>query len=183
MLDALNVEHAGEKNIHGMAKSGETEVREGLAALTPRLWRYALVLTGGHRADADDLTQAAVLRALERARQFQSGTRLDRWCFTVLASIWKNELRSRSVRRGQGQVPVEDAGLVARDNGDVNILAGEVLTLMTGLPETMRETMFLVYVEGYSYAEAAERLDIPVGTVMSRLANGRRKLNAAMVER
>ncbi|MEM1298744.1 MAG: RNA polymerase sigma factor [Pseudomonadota bacterium] len=166
-----------------MAKTGETEVREGLEALVPRLWRYALVLTGGHRADADDLTQAAVLRALERAGQFQPGTRLDRWCFTVLASIWKNELRSRAVRRGEGQVPVEEAGLATPDHAHVNILAGEVLTCMTTLPEAMRETMFLVYVEGYSYAEAAERLEIPIGTVMSRLANGRRKLNAAMVER
>lgn len=165
-----------------MASSGEIEVRAGLTALTPRLWRYALVLCGGHRADAEDLTQAAILRALEHADQFRPGTRLDRWCFAILSSIWKNELRARAVRRGEGQIPVEDANLIAPDHKHVNIQARQVLTLMTTLPEAMRETMFLVYVEGYTYAETAERLEIPVGTVMSRLANGRKRLNAAMVD-
>lgn len=148
----------------------------------PRLWRYAIVLTG-NRDDAQDLTQATALRALERADQFQAGTRLDRWCFTILSSIWKNELRARAVRLGQGFVPVEDADLAAPDLSGVNILAWQVLSHMNTLPEAMRETLFLVYVEGYSYAEAAQRLDIPVGTVMSRLANGRKKLKAAMAER
>ena len=166
-----------------MKKDPSAEVRAGLGPLTPRLWRYAMVLTGGQRADAEDLAQAAALRALERSAQYQSGSKLDRWCFTILTSIWRNELRSRAVRRGAGTVPVEDAGLVAPDHRDVNILAREVLVLMTELPEAMRETLFLVYVEGYSYAEAAAQLEIPVGTVMSRLANGRRKLNAALSEK
>jgi RNA polymerase sigma-70 factor (ECF subfamily) len=142
-----------------------------------------MVLTGGHRADAKDLVQSTAVRVLERAHQFAPGTRFDRWCFTILGSVWKNELRSRAVRRGQGLVPIDDAGLAAPETGDVNIQAREVLTLMTALPEAMRETLFLVYIEGYSYAEAAERLEIPVGTVMSRLANGRRRINEAMADR
>lgn len=145
----------------------------------PRLWRYGLVLSGS-RTDAQDLAQATAVRALERSGQFQPGTKLDRWCFTILASIWKNELRSRAVRRGGGLVPVEEAGLTAPDHTQTNISATRVLNQVLGLPKAMRETMFLVYVEGYSYAEAAERLEIPVGTVMSRLANGRRKLKEAM---
>lgn len=162
-----------------MPEKNSDEIRQGLAAMMPRLWRYGLVLSG-HRQDAADLAQATAVRALERADQFQPGTRLDRWCFAILASIWKNEIRARSVRRGQGLVPVEDAGLIAPDHRDVNILAGQVLSQMTQLPEAMRETVFLVYVEGYSYAEAAERQEIPVGTVMSRLANGRRRLKEAL---
>lgn len=147
----------------------------------PRLWRYALVLAR-NRDDAADLAQATALRALERAEQYQAGTRLDRWCFAILTSIWRNELRSRAIRRGEGVIPVEDANLRADDNADVNILAGEVLSSMSTLPEAQRETLFLVYVEGYSYAEAATTLEIPVGTVMSRLASGRRKLKAMMPE-
>ena len=158
------------------------DFRLQLQSLMPRLWRYGYVLCG-NRDDAGDLAQATAMRALERQHQFQPGTAFDRWCFTILSSIWKNELRSRAVRRGQGLVPVEEAGLAATDHADVNILATQVLNFMKRLPEAQRETLFLVYVEGYSYAEAAERLAIPVGTVMSRLANGRRKLNEAMAER
>lgn len=157
------------------------QVRAGLSDLMPRLWRFGLVLSGD-REQASDLAQAAALRALERADQFQPGTRLDRWCFTILSSIWKNELRARAVRRGQGLIPVEDAGLEAPDHSGVNIQAREVLSHMMHLPEAHRETLFLVYIEGYSYAEAAERLEIPVGTVMSRLANGRKRLKEAMPE-
>ena len=158
-----------------------SNMHDDLRELMPRLWRYGLVLSG-NREDAAELAQSTALRALERALQFKPGTKFDRWCFTILSSIWKNELRSRSVRRGQGLVAVEDSGLSVPDHGDVNILARQVLTFMTKLPEAQRETLYLVYVEGYSYAEAAERLDIPIGTVMSRLANGRRKLNEAMAE-
>ncbi|MEM1162927.1 MAG: RNA polymerase sigma factor [Pseudomonadota bacterium] len=145
----------------------------------PRLWRYGLVLSG-NRTDAQDLAQATAMRALERAAQFQSGTRLDRWCFAILTSIWKNEMRARAVRRGRGLVPVDQAGLTAPDEAEMNISAGRVLSEMIALPEAMRETLFLVYVEGHTYAEAAERLEIPLGTVMSRLANGRRRLKQAL---
>lgn len=156
-------------------------VRAGLPDLMPRLWRFGLVLSGD-RELASDLAQATALRALERAEQFQPGSRLDRWCFTILSSIWKNELRSRAVRRSQSIVPIEDAGLQVPDRSEVNILAREVLTHMMTLPEAHRETLFLVYIEGYSYAEAAQRLEIPIGTVMSRLANGRKRLKEAMSE-
>jgi RNA polymerase sigma-70 factor (ECF subfamily) len=157
------------------------EVRDGLRDLMPRLWRYGLVLSGTDDM-ARELAQATAMRALERADQFQPGSRLDHWCMAILSSIWKNELRARAVRRGQGLVPVEEAGLMTPDNGDVNILARQVLSQMMRLPEAQRETMFLVYVEGLSYAEAATRLEIPVGTVMSRLANGRKRLKEAMAE-
>ena len=164
-----------------MAQYSDAEVREGLPTLAPRLWRYAMVLARGNRADADDLTQTAMIRAIENASQFQPGSRLEKWCFSILNSVWKNELRARSSRRGAGLVSVEDADLMAPDTTDMNIQAREVLTRMMDLPDAMRETLFLVYVEGYSYAETSERMDIPIGTVMSRLANGRKRLNAAMV--
>jgi RNA polymerase sigma-70 factor, ECF subfamily len=84
------------------------EVSAGLAPNLARLWRYALVLSGA-RDVADDLVQATCVRALERAEQFQLGTRLDRWLFTILRSIWLNELRSRRVRMGGGFVDASEA--------------------------------------------------------------------------
>src|ERR1700691_2762055 len=84
------------------------EVKGGLAPNLARLWRYGLILSGV-RDVADDLVQATCLRAIERADQFQVGTRLDRWLFSILRSIWLNELRSRRVREGGGFVDASEA--------------------------------------------------------------------------
>lgn len=154
----------------------EEQVRAGLPALLPRLWRFGLVLSRD-RATAEDLVQATCLRALERAGQFTPGTRLDRWLFAILRSIWLNELRARRVRQGQGLVAPEEA-LVFDGAAQIetNILAARVLKEVAALPDPQREAVFLVYVEGLTYREASEMLDVPIGTVMSRLAAARAKL-------
>lgn len=151
-------------------------VKQGLPPLLKRLWRYGLVLSG----DADvahELVQATCLRALEKADQFQPGSHLVRWAYTILNSIWKNELRARRIRMGQGFV---DPELVLVVDGaramETNLLARQVLRELERLPEAQRETVFLVYGEGLSYREAAEILDVPIGTIMSRLAAARLKL-------
>lgn len=163
-----------------MAKKNDAAVRDGLPKLMTRLWRYGVVLTR-NSDDAAELAQATAMRALERSDQYQPGTNLDRWCFTILRSIWKNELRSRATRRGHGIVDSADAELIdPMPHADVNISANEVLSEMMTLSEAHRETLFLVYIEGFSYAEAAQRLDVPIGTVMSRLANARKRLNAVL---
>jgi RNA polymerase sigma-70 factor (ECF subfamily) len=156
-----------------MKATGLQEVKAGLAPNLARLWRYGLVLSGA-RDVADDLVQATCLRAIERADQFQSGTRLDRWLFAILRSIWLNELRARRVREGGGFVDASEA-LVVDGAGEIetNILAAQVLREVGGLPEAQREAVLLVYVEGWSYREAAEVLAAPIGTVMSRLATAR----------
>ena|SRR5579863_6175068 len=152
------------------------EVSEGLPALLSRLWRYSLALTGA-RDQAEDLVQATALRALERAGQFERGTRLDRWLFSILRSIWFNELRARKVRQGQGFVDASEALVLdGADRIETNISASQVLSAVGRLPEAQRETLFLVYVEGYSYKEAAAALGVPIGTVMSRLAAARTAL-------
>ena len=159
-----------------MSEAGRREVRAGLEPLLARLWRYALVLTRARDA-ADDLVQAACVRAIERADQFTPGTRLDRWLFAILRSIWLNEIRSRRIREGGGFVDAEDA--LTTDGAhdiEVNMTASAVLKEIGRLPEAQRETILMVYAEGYSYAEAAAALGIPIGTVMSRLAAGRAAL-------
>ena len=156
-----------------MTSSSRQEVKAGLAPHLARLWRYGLILSGA-RDVADDLVQATCVRAIERADQFQLGTRLDRWLFSILRSIWLNELRSRRVREGGGFVDASEALTV--DGGrdiETNIFAGQVLREVGGLPEAQREAVLLVYVEGLSYREAAEVLAAPIGTIMSRLAAAR----------
>ena len=152
------------------------EVRAGLAAHLARLWRYGLVLSG--RGDvAEDLVQATCVRALERAAQFTPGTRLDRWLLTILRSIWLNEVRARRIREGGGIVDAEAVlSFDGRQAIETNILVSQVLEEVQRLPEAQRETVFLVYVEGLTYGQAAEVLGVPIGTVMSRLAAARARL-------
>jgi len=157
--------------------SDHAGVRNGLSELLPRLWRFCHVLTGD-RSTADDLAQSACLRALERAGQFQPGTRLDQWVFRIAQSVWFNQRRAEKVRRGFGIVPAEEAGLATgAADAEANIYLAQVLSSVMGLPEAQRVTVLLVYVEGFSYQEAADMLDIPIGTVMSRLAAARGRLS------
>ncbi len=121
--------------------------------------------------------QATCVRALERAGQFVPGTRMDRWLLSILHSIWLNEVRSRRVRQGQGQVDADHAlAFDGEHAAQTHVLAAQVIRRVDALPEAQRETVFLAYVEGLSYREVAEVLDVPIGTVMSRLANARAKL-------
>jgi RNA polymerase sigma-70 factor, ECF subfamily len=156
-----------------MSLESRQEVRAGLEAHLARLWRYGLVLSGARDA-AEDLVQATCVRALERADQFQPGTRLDHWLFSILRSIWLNEIRSRRVRTGGGLVDASEALVVDGIHEiETNIFAAEVLRAVGRLPEAQREAVLLVYAEGRSYSEAAELLAIPIGTVMSRLSAAR----------
>jgi len=164
------------------AIASESDIRSGLTENLSRLWRYGLVLS--HRRDvADDLVQQTCVRALERATQFQVGTRLDRWLFAILHSIWLNEIRSRRVREGQGFVDAEQALVVdgARET-ETHVMAAQVLRLVAALPDAQRASVFLAYVEGLSYKEVAAVLDIPIGTVMSRLAAARATLAGNLKE-
>ncbi|HEY0210848.1 MAG TPA: sigma-70 family RNA polymerase sigma factor [Acerihabitans sp.] len=152
------------------------EIRGELGHHLARLWRYGMVLSRKHDI-ADDLVQATCVRALERAGQFAAGTTLDRWLFTILHSIWVNEVRSRLIRQGQGFVDIDDVDSQTDDHNALNdILANQIMTRVNRLPEAQRNALFLVYVEGFSYQEAAQTLSVPIGTIMSRLATARQRL-------
>ena len=152
------------------------QLQRELPQLLPRLWRFALRLTR-NEADAKDLVQRCCLRALEKRAQWQPGTVLLSWLFKILHSIWINELRVVQRRREgnlSGDSTIDD---LADDShgGDPErqLLLRQFVEAVQALPEVQRVVMVLVEVEGFSYREAADVLEIPIGTVMSRLARAR----------
>jgi len=162
-----------------LKKKQQAVVKQELEKLRERLWRFCMMRTNGNKPDADDLFQATALRALEKSHQFKPGTKFDNWAYTIAVSIWRNELRSRSVRIGQGIEDADESNLGTDfRTGETNIFATEVLTKIAALPDGQRMAIMLVYVEGNSYRDAAAILDIPIGTVMSRLAAARQTLKA-----
>jgi len=156
--------------------TGTNTFNNALTEAYPKLWRFCLARTGRYDTGAD-LAQATSLRAIEKQQLYNEGTRLDLWLYKIAQRIWLNDLRAQKVRFGQGLVPVEDTDL--QDNKPdavANIFGREVLDKVMSLPEAQRVTVILVYVEGFKYAEAAEILDIPIGTIMSRLSGARKTL-------
>jgi len=149
-------------------------LKRDLVALLPRLQRYARNLTNT-KADADDLLQATCIRALEKSAQFKRGTEFDRWTFTIMSSIRSNYLRAENIRRGTGLSNAETE-LFAADTQTENIFYQQVYTGVKNLPIAQRQVLLLVYIEGFTYQEAADMLDVPIGTIMSRIARGRAKL-------
>ena len=152
-----------------------------LIDLLPRLRRLARALTP-QGADADDLVQTALERGLERRGQWRPGTRLDAWMFTIMKNAWIDETRVRS-RRLRRSAPPEAAETVA-DPLVPSLelrLEGEAVRRAIGrLPEDQRLAVALVLVEGLSYAEAAEVMEVPMGTLTSRLGRGRVALMAEL---
>ncbi|MEO0361803.1 MAG: RNA polymerase sigma factor [Pseudomonadota bacterium] len=153
------------------------EFRQDLVKLAPRLRRFAYSLTN-HRADADDLVQSAYERALKNAESFRVGTRLDSWLYRIIQNLWIDQ-RRRLATRGTEVDPV-DAGLsdggAAAGAPAARLMLAQVREAMAELPDGQRAVISLVAIEGLSYKEAAEALEIPVGTVMSRLARARERL-------
>lgn len=157
------------------------EFRRELVELLPRLRRFASVLTRSH-TDAEDVVQAAVERALRHADSWQEGTRLDSWLYRIMQNLWRDELRAQR-RRAQ---PLESAGeVMGADGREVtirHIQSDEARAALDALPEEQRAVIALVVLDGMSYQQASEILDIPFGTVMSRLSRARAKLAGSLGE-
>ena len=144
-----------------------------LIAVLPRLRRFARGLSRSV-TDADDLVQAACERALARRHQFQEGTRFDSWMFRIVQTIWIDQVRARDVRKENGDVAEERLGSdepVRRV--EARLALDEVRRAVHRLSPDQRTALLLVTVEGLSYKEAAEVMQVPVGTIMSRLARAR----------
>lgn len=144
-----------------------------LIAVLPRLRRFARGLTGS-AVEADDLVQAACERALARRHQFQEGTRFDSWMFRIVQTIWIDQIRSRDVRKEDGDIGEDRLGSdESVRRVEARLALGEVRRAVDRLPLDQRAALLLVTVDGLSYKEAAEVAQVPVGTIMSRLARAR----------
>jgi len=141
----------------------------------PRLRRYARSLTRDP-ARADDLVQDCLLRAIRKRHLFQPGTNLRAWLFTMLHHQYVNDVRRR-VREGIS-IPVEDVApvLTASATQDAGLQLRDFDRAMARLPEEQRQALLLNGLEGFPYEDVAAILDIPLGTVRSRLSRGREAL-------
>jgi RNA polymerase sigma-70 factor (ECF subfamily) len=158
--------------------SANDAFRAELAALLPRLRRFGRVITR-NVADADDLVQVALEKALTHAGQWRPGSRMDSWMFGIMKNAWIDEVRARR-RRERVHAPEEAGATVGDASAAARDIVLSVEAAMEQLPEEQRMAIALVLVEGLSYKDAAAALEIPIGTLTSRLARGRETLQALL---
>ncbi len=158
------------------------------------LYSTAVRLTG-NRADAEDLVQETYLKAFRSYESFQEGTNLRAWLFRILTNSHINRYRARQRRPAETELddiddlylyrrirPGADLGRSAEDQLLESFSEAEVVAAVEALPDIYRLPVLLADVEGFSYAEMAEMLEIPIGTVMSRLHRGRKRLQKELYE-
>ena len=160
----------------------EKALRLQIVALIPRLRRFALGLTR-NGPEADDVVQMALERAISKIHQFQPGTRLEAWLFRIVRTTWLDDRRRLARRPAESN---EDAvngfagdSLPQTDTLDLRADLAKALGTLT---EDQRAVVLLVLVEGQSYDEASEILNVPAGTIMSRLSRARTALMQALSE-
>lgn len=156
---------------------------QGLTHCLPRLRRFAHGLAR-NAADADDLTQLTMERALRARAQWQPGTKLDSWLYRIMRNLWIDLARQRQ-RAAKVEAPSEEGERIGhdpRDAADAAIDLARIMRAMEQLPDEQREIVALILIEGFGYREAAELLDLPIGTVSSRLVRGRTALMALLGE-
>ena len=151
---------------------------EQVGTLLPRLRRFARALTR-HPQDADDLVQLAVERALLRSKQWRVGSSLTNWMLAIVRNAWIDETRSRR-RRDAVLLPENEAGEIGDTGTDRDVELWSIQSALERLPEEQRLAVALVLIEGLSYREAAQVMEVPIGTLTSRLARGRTALQSML---
>lgn len=158
-------------------------VRRQIVALLPRLRRFALTLTG-KQSDADDLVQDTVERALRYLHQWEPGTRLDSWMFRIAQNHFIDQMRSKKRSSAVIVASFDGAERVGFDGSarvEARIAFTDTMQALAELPVDQRSAVSLVLIDGMSYRDAAAALDIPIGTLTSRLARAREALAARVL--
>lgn len=153
-------------------------IREELVSLLPRLRRFSLAVAGNAQ-DAEDLLHSALERALRFESTWQRGTRLDSWIYRIIRNLWIDERRAKRNQNVSLEVAGDDALEDRQASAEHLLDLAQARRALLALPEEQRSVLCLVVLEGMTYQEAAATLDVPIGTVMSRLSRAR----AAMVSR
>jgi len=154
-----------------------SDTKTQLIAMLPRLRRFCRGLTGS-TVEGDDLVQMACERALSRLDQWQEGTRLDSWLYRIAQTVWINKMRQEKSRNTSPDLDAVAAavGGDTRQEVEARDLHQKTMAALQTLPSEQREVLVLVCVEGFSYRQVAETLDLKIGTVMSRLSRARIRL-------
>ena len=175
-FDAITTDEADSNSAHDHEDGLSTDLKRQLIAALPQLRRFARTLTRSV-SDADDLVQEACLTALSKSHMWDPTKPLDRWMYRIMRNLWISEMRKQKVRQGQGQIPADEATeLVTHESGETSMIHTQLRATIDTLSSELSTILLLVSVEGYSYDEAADLLEIPVGTVMSRMHRARRVL-------
>lgn len=156
----------------------EPDLRGSLAALLPDLRGFARFLVRD-RAEADDLVQEAVVRALGALAQFQAGSNMRAWTFTILRNTYYEQARRRrsETRALLEQLPAVDGHAPAQDS---QAALSELRRFVWALPPLLREALVLVGAQGLAYEEAAAICNVPVGTMKARVSRARTRLAQLM---
>lgn len=149
-------------------------LRQRMEAARPKLFRTAYAWS--HNRDvAEDLAQETLAKGLAKVDQLRSADALEGWLFRIMANLWRDY-----VRQDRPMETIEDVDVRTEETPeDLNSqqqTAVRVRRALEALPDNYRMVLSLVDIEGFSYAETARIMDVPVGTVMSRLSRGRRRL-------
>ena len=175
-----------------LAEEARDRVRfeEEALALADQVYRVARRLVST-REEAEDLMQETYARAFRSWRSYQPGTNLRAWLLRILTNL--NIDRGRRVQRSPDMQPLEEgdyflynkleeAGETDEDRVDRRLSQDDAVAALSEVPHDFRDVLVLVDIGDFTYADAAQILDIPIGTVMSRLHRGRRILKQAMAE-
>ncbi len=155
-----------------------SDIKKQITEYIPRLRRYARVLLRNHD-DADDLVQDCLERACSRVSASLPILNMQAWLFTIMHNVFVNNIRAK-MRRPKMTEYDEDLSLSAAGTPEDSIVVRDITTAMELLPVEQREVLLLVAVENMRYEDIAELLNVPIGTVMSRLSRARKQLWAIM---
>ena len=195
----VSIDGQGRREQHRVGSrpvADQKDFAEQAMEFAPQLYSAALRMTR-NRADAEDLVQEAYLRGFRSFHTFQEGTNLRAWMFRILTNAYINSYRSKQRRPQESELgEIEDLYLYRRLGSMETAAASmsaeeqfldlftddEVKQALEDLPDNFRLPVLLADVEGFAYKEIAEMLDIPIGTVMSRLHRGRKAMQRALYE-
>ncbi|MGH1480415.1 MAG: sigma-70 family RNA polymerase sigma factor [Geminicoccales bacterium] len=166
-------------SFEGTEEMGEPNTEDLIAEQIPRLRRYARALISDP-VKSDDLVQDTLVRALSRSHLWQPGTDIRAWMFTILHNIHVNHQRQRYVRAEHQELVDDQPEMASPASQDHHLQVRDLGRALELLPEAQRQVVLLVGLEGMNYKKVAAVLEIPVGTVMSRLHRGRETLRRLM---
>ncbi|MEQ1755449.1 MAG: RNA polymerase sigma factor [Micropepsaceae bacterium] len=161
----------------------QIELRRGITELLPRLRRFGAALTGS-QDEGDDVVQAAIERALSKSEHWQVGTRLDSWMFKIMQNHWKDKVRKLKHDRKKQILDIagSEQSVDGRRVTETMLMLTKTREQFSQLSDEQRTVLALVVIDGHSYQEAANQLEIPIGTLMSRLYRAREALRT-MIEK